>query len=938
MQVSYPRDGALRIAELGFLAQPEGVEAKRFLSTLFRMPEVRSVEIAPNRASADILFDRPLAPAEMARRMGAQSVVGELDEDAKLPVLSPDQTGRVQLHRYGSVVSTWSIVSDIPGRMRFRNDHLFRKKQLCQDIERELMTVFGIDRFKVNPQTCSLLVHFDPTAIDRWQLLEFLDQALRNAQDYPSPDKNNHELLVCTAAAGLAAVAQFAAPALVLPAAALFLYCAVPTLIGGWDTIFKERRIGVDVLDAIVVVMCLFTLEIFAGAVLAWCLAFGRALLERAQEDSRRRLVNVFGKQPRTAYLYRDGVEILVPLDQIQPGDVIAAHTGEVIAADGVVWDGNALVDQHALTGESVPVEKQAGSKVYASTLVIGGRLLITVESAGRETATAKISAILNDTAAFRLTSQSKGEALADKAVLPTLGLASLGLGLVGLQGATAIVNCDFGTGIRMAAPLALLSSLSVCAGRGILIKDGRALEEMEGVDTVLFDKTGTLTHERPELYRIHCFGGLTEEQVLTYAAAAEQRLEHPIAAAIVESFRKLDKPFLKTDQSSFKIGYGISVLIDAKPVLVGSSRFMALENTSAPTSVGQIEQDAHDEGHSIVFVAVDGEVVGGIELAPKLRDGVREVMAGLRARGVRQIVIISGDHDKPTRKLAEALGVDRYFAEVLPQDKARYVELLQAEGRKVCFVGDGINDSIALKRANVSVSLRGASTVATDTAQLIFMENDLWKLCEFRDISRELDKNVNLSWQIILVPNLLCIGGAFFLGFGVMASVLANNVAAIAALANGLRPRGMYPNGSDVASPTFAPAAMARSLVRALPWGGDAPDAAAPSADDESLNKLLASSPTLRRSRSFFIWAGLAGLALPGVPGWPLLIVAVALGAAGKPGGSALDRWVHNRFPGPRREALRFAKTLMDDLDRRFPEAEQTIAPTRRLQARLAD
>lgn len=924
MQVSYPRDGALRIAELGFLAMPESSDAKRFLATLFQIPEVSRVEIAPHRQWAEIHFDRPLTPGEMARRMGGQTVARELGEDGKSPVLSADPSGRVRLHRYGAVVSSWSIVSDLPGRMRFRNPHLYRKKQLCQDIERELMTVFGVERFKVNPQTCSALIHFDPDALDRWQLLECLEQALRHAQDDPSPARNNHELLVCTAAAGLAAVAQFAAPALLVPAAALFVYCAVPTLIGAWDTLFKERRIGVDVLDAIVVIACLFSLEIFAGAVLAWCLSFGRMLLERAQEDSRRRLVNVFGKQPRMAYLYRDGVEILVPLDQVRPGDVIAAHTGEVIAADGVVFEGDALVDQHALTGEAVPVEKQAGDKVYASTLLIGGRLLITVESAGRETATAKISAILNDTAAFRLTSQSKGEALADKAVLPTLGLASLGLAAVGVPGATAIVNCDFGTGIRMAAPLALLSSLSVCAGRGMLIKDGRALEQMDEVDTVLFDKTGTLTHERPRLHHVHCFADLDADAVLTFAAAAEQRLEHPIAAAIVESFRALGRPFLKTDHSSFKIGYGISVHIDGQPVLVGSSRFMTLEDAKAPPGVATIEQDAHDEGHSIVFVAVGGQVVGAIELAPKLREGVREVIGGLRERGVRQIVIISGDHDKPTRKLAETLGVDRYFAEVLPQDKARYVELLQAEGRKVCFVGDGINDSIALKRANVSVSLRGASTVATDTAQLVFMESDLWKLCEFRDIARALDRNVNLSWRIILVPNLLCIGGAFFLGFGVMASVLANNVAAIAALANGLRPRGMYASETGAPKSANSILAAAKSLLRSPGASGQA----RPPSPDEDEDSLMA-HVAIRRGRGFFVWAGLAGLALPGIPGWPLLIVAVALGAGGKFGGARLDRWVRARFPRVRAEALRFAHMLMNDLDRRFPDPPAIAGPS---------
>ena len=197
----------------------------------------------------------------------------------------------------------------------------------------------------------------------------------------------------------------------------------------------------------------------------------------------------------------------------------------------------------------------------------------------------------------------------------------------------------------------------------------------------------------------------------------------------------------------------------------------------------------AHREGHTIVMVSVDGRLGGAIELHAAVRPEVRQIVQGLRERGIKHIAIISGDHEAPTRKLAESLDMDRYFAQVLPADKADYVAQLQKEGRKVCFVGDGINDSIALKQANVSISLRGASSIATDTANIVFLEEGLSKLCDLRDIACDLDRNVRRSWHLILAPNIACIGGVFALGFGIMTSVVTNNVAALAALANGMLP-----------------------------------------------------------------------------------------------------------------------------------------------------
>jgi Cu2+-exporting ATPase len=362
-------------------------------------------------------------------------------------------------------------------------------------------------------------------------------------------------------------------------------------------------------------------------------------------------------------------------------------------------------------------------------------------------------------------------------------------LATMGPQGAVAVLNSDFGTGIRMAAPLGMLTSLALCAHKGILVKDGRALELMNDVDTVLFDKTGTLTQERPEVGHIATYNGNVRNRLLQLVAAAEQRFSHPIAKAIVMEFEKTGMPMLPIDDSKYQVGYGIDAAIDGHKVMVGSIRYLKLENIEIPEEVQEVVEMAHREGHTLVMAAIDRKFAGVIELRASQRPEVISIIKGLRQRGIKHIAIISGDHEAPTRKLAQSLGMDEYFAGVLPADKADYVERLQKQGKKVCFVGDGINDSIALKKANVSISLRGASSIATDTAQIVFMEESLHRLCELRDIAQALDRNVRTSWYLILAPNVLCILGAFTMGFGIMASVLTNNVAAMAALANGMMP-----------------------------------------------------------------------------------------------------------------------------------------------------
>lgn len=795
--LSFPGPGIIRVHSESLFAEPDNAHCRRFLRRVFALDSLAGATLNPD-AAAELRFD--------ARRHGVKEILSRLADCltaaepapgqgvALAPVVAPpvtarDRHGVVHYHRHGHVVSGFQVVAERVGFLKLKNPVLYRKNSLCQALERELMSVLGVDRYQTHSLRCTVQVEYDPRRLSRHQVIEILDGALANAEHQAELDKLDLDLAVCTGSLALAAAAQFGAPALLPVSAALFAYTTVPSFVGAYEVVFKEKRLGVDLLDSIVVLGCLGTLQVFPGAVLAWCLSFGRMLVKKTEDNSKKMLLSAFGKQPRFVWLVVDGVEVEVSLDRVQAGDIVVAHTGDMVPVDGHVVQGMAMVDQQALTGESTPAEKGVGDRVFAATIMVAGKIHISVEKAGSETASAKISQILNDTAGYKLTSQNKGERLADTAVLPTLAVGGLALASLGVPAAVAVLNSDLGTGIRMAAPLAMLSTLALCAQKGILVKDGRALELMGEIDTVLFDKTGTLTRERPEVGRIIAANGYSETEILRFAATAEQKFHHPIAMAILHKAEELGVALAQTDDTQYKVGYGISVGIDGHVVRVGSKRYLEMEGIPLTAEVEAALDEAHREGHTMVMVGVDDKLGGALELQASVRPEVRDIVKGLRERGIKHLAIISGDHEAPTAKLAADLGMDIHFAQVLPADKADYVKKLQDQGMKVCFVGDGINDSIALKQANVSISLRGATSIATDTAQIVFMEQGLGKLCELRDIARAMDRNVRNSWTMILLPNIACVAGVFTLGLGIGASVLTNNVAALGALANGVWP-----------------------------------------------------------------------------------------------------------------------------------------------------
>ena len=555
-----------------------------------------------------------------------------------------------------------------------------------------------------------------------------------------------------------------------------------------YQSLFKERRIKASVADSVMIIGCLVTGHYFAACLGGWIYFIARKLIIKTEDHSRKSLINVFLEQPQFVWILVDDSEVQIPFSDLAVGDVALFHAGQTVAVDGTIVKGHATIDQRILTGESQPAEKGTGDQVFASTVVLSGHIGITVDNEGTKTVAAQIGEILNNTTDFKLTTQLRGERIADGLALPMLLLSALSLPIIGPGGALVVLNANAVYQVRILTPIGVLNFLNLAARSHILIKDGRVLELLNRVDTVVFDKTGTLTLNQPTLAEIYTVGEISADELLRYAAAAERKQSHPIAQAILAAATERNLHLPDIAEASYEVGYGLKVTIDERLIRVGSARFMEMEGITIPATIRAQQQLGHEEGYSLVFVAIDTKLAGAIELRPTVRPEAKRIVNALRKLG-NSMAIISGDHEQPTRKLADKLGIEEYFAETLPENKAAIVKRLQEEGRFVCFIGDGINDSIALRQANVSISLRGASSAATDTAQIILMDESLNQLLQVFDTAHAFEKNIKTMLAVTFGPSALIIGGAFFLHLSLVAAITLINAGLLVGIGNSMLP-----------------------------------------------------------------------------------------------------------------------------------------------------
>ncbi|MDM8560590.1 heavy metal translocating P-type ATPase [Thiotrichales bacterium HSG14] len=579
--------------------------------------------------------------------------------------------------------------------------------------------------------------------------------------------KSDPHLKISVVALGLSAV-NVVYPPLSLLTVGVITYATIPMFKDAEKSLLKERRIKNDLLTSIVSVMCIAMGKYVAGALGIVVYHWGSQMLIKSKDMSTQMITNVFEQQPSKVWILKELVEIEIPLEALQVDDIVIVKAGEVVPIDGIITHGMAMIDQHALTGEAVPAEKGIGDQVFAATIMVSGRIQVRVEKTGIETTVSKLGDILNHTAEFKTTLQMQGEKWADRVSAPLLGVAALSSPIIGTSSATAILYGAPTNTIRVLTSLQTLNHLTLISSKGILVKDGRVFEELNNIDTLFFDKTGTLTEEQLKAGQIILCGELGEEEILRYAASAEDRFSHPIARAIIEKAKEQSLNLFDIEETNYTIGYGITVNFKNQVIKVGSARFMTSEGITLPPIIEAAIERSQENGYSLVMVAINHELKGAIEIQPQIRPEVKKIIKGLRQRGIQQMFIVSGDHKQPTQKLAKELGMDNYFYEMLPQDKASLVEQFQKKGHRVCFVGDGINDTIAMKKANVSISLRGASSIATDTAQVVLMDGSLSRLCDVFDLSKKLNTNLKYSLLFWAGYGITNVTSTVFLHFGV--------------------------------------------------------------------------------------------------------------------------------------------------------------------------
>ncbi len=553
------------------------------------------------------------------------------------------------------------------------------------------------------------------------------------------------------------------------------LFIMTPMIKMGYQMAVRNRKFSTMHLMLIYFAGMWFGGFLAIGAAGLVLMAFARKIQMLSESNTHDQLASIFGQQPRTAWMVVDGVETEVPMAQVGMGDLLVIDVGQMIPVDGVIAQGAASIDQHMLTGEAQPVELGVGDPVLAATIVLSGRIFVRVEKTGSETTATQIGEILNNTARHRLSIQEKSAEIADRSLLPMLIASGIGFWVAGPVGAVAILGCNFTMSMMGLTPLTMLNFLNFSSRQGILVKEGNALEKLHTVDTVLFDKTGTLTMERPHVVQVHICAGFGEDEVLRLAAAAEHRQTHPVAQAILAAAAEQGITVPKVADAHYEVGYGIKVRVatgadaadsPSPSVSVGSGRFMQMEQIAIPAAMQSLIDHCNEKGNALVFVAVDGVLAGAVELEATVRAEARRVVENLHRRGMK-VYIISGDQEAPTRSLANELNMDGYFANTLPEHKADLVTQLKDEGRKVCFVGDGINDAIALKTADVSVSLRGATTAATDTAQVVLMDAHLSQLITLIELVDELHKNLDLNFNVAAALSLVSASGVLFFNAG---------------------------------------------------------------------------------------------------------------------------------------------------------------------------
>ena len=517
-----------------------------------------------------------------------------------------------------------------------------------------------------------------------------------------------------------------------------------------------SRRLEVEVLDALSIGVSLLRGDFGTAGSVMFLLNLGSLLEEWTRKKSLDDLARSMALNVDKVWVRSQGTEVLVPLTKVRSGDEVVVRSGNMIPLDGTVLEGEAMVNQAALTGEAMPVRKAEGSTLYAGTVVEEGECVFIAKAEGGSNRYDKIVAMIEESEKLKSSTENRALVLADKLVPWCLGATVVTYLLT--RNATRAISClmvDFSCALKLSMPLAVLSAMRECGSYHITVKGGKYLEALSKADTIVFDKTGTLTHASPKVVKVVPFSGCDEEEVLKLAACLEEHFPHSMANAVVRAAKErgITHEEMHTEVE-YIVAHGIASRVRGERVVIGSHHFVFEDEKCVIPAAEQQKFDDLEPEHSHLYLAACGQLVGVICIADPLRPEARHVLRQLRAIGVTNTVMMTGDSDRTAAAIARQVGVDQYFSEVLPEDKAEYVQKAKAEGHTVVMIGDGINDSPALSAADVGIAINSGAAIAREIADITIKADSLEELVQLKSIANAMQRRVASNYRFVLSFN----------------------------------------------------------------------------------------------------------------------------------------------------------------------------------------
>ena len=658
----------------------------------------------------------------------------------------------------------FQIMHESSGRMRIRCCQNRMTLEQADLLEAYLQHITGVRQAVVHERTCCAVIYYQDTRSDLLQQISRFSYDAESIADL-APLHSGRALNRAYEEKLVGRVVFKAIRSLFFPAPLRIAYTlcrSIPYLLRGIKCLF-QGKMRVELLDGLSIGISMIRRDFSTASSVMFLLGLGELLEEWTHKKSVDDLARCMSLNIDRVWLKTSSGEILVPLNQVKAGDRISVRMGGLIPLDSTIEEGEVMVNQASLTGESIPVPKRPGTAVYAGTVVEEGECVLRVTQQSGESRYDKIVAMIEQSEKLKSAAESKASNLADKLVPYTLfGSVLAYLWTRNVTRALSVLMVDFSCALKLAMPLAVLSAMREASSYHVTVKGGKYLEAVAKADTIVFDKTGTLTYACPVVSEVIPFGGHSEEDMLRLAACLEEHFPHSMANAVVQAAR--DRGLSHEEMHSqveYLVAHGIASTVGNERVVIGSAHFVFEDEACAIPNGDQPRFDALPEQYSHLYLAIGGQLAAVICISDPLRTEAEAVINALRRLGIQKTVMLTGDSERTAAAIAAQVGVDEYHSEVLPEDKARFVEAERAQGHTVIMLGDGINDSPALSAADVGIAISDGAAIAREIADITIAADDLFELVSLRMIASSLMCRIQSNYRFVIGFN----GGLIGLG-----------------------------------------------------------------------------------------------------------------------------------------------------------------------------